>query len=284
MKNKLFNNKVIITSLLFLSLIITLVILNRPKEEILGDSNNNSDLYKALGKNELIIGIDESFPPITFKDIDGAFKGIDIELALELEKRTGVKVVFKPIEWDIIIPSLLAKQVDIIWSGMGITEERKEKVDFVTYSKSPKGVAFVVNNSSIKSREDLKSKVIAVQAGSYQEDDLKNGKIIPVNSWKEIKSMSTLPEAIMDLRIGRVDAIICGQDSASYYIEKTLNESDKFSIVDVGYGIGESGIAIRKEDKEVRIEIEKVINEIIADGTASKITMKWLGIDKYVNY
>ena len=243
-----------------------------------------SALKKLVPSGELIVGIDEAFPPVTFKQADGSYAGIDIELAQEMQKRTGVKMTAKPIEWDSIIPALISKDIDIIWSGMGITQERAQKVNFVTYSKGPKGVAFTLTSSNINSKEDLTGKVIAVQSGSYQETDLKEGKIIAVNSWKEIKSMSTLPEAILDLKLGRVDAVIAGPDSANYYIQKTLNEADKFKMVDVGYAEGQGGIGLRKEDVALQAELQKVVDEIIKDGTASKITMKWLGVDKYLNY
>ncbi len=243
-----------------------------------------SALRKAVGKDELIVGIDEAFPPISFKDIDGSYAGIDIDWAKEVEKRSGVKMTAKPIEWDSIIPALLSKDIDIIWSGMGITPERAQKVNFVTYSKGPKGVAFTLASTQINSKDELSGKVIAVQSGSYQETDLKTGKIIPVNSWKEIRSMSTLPEAILDLKLGRVDAVIAGPDSANYYIQKTLNQAEKFKMVDVGYSEGQGGIALRKEDTTIQTELQKVVEEIIKDGTASKITLKWLGVDKYANW
>ena len=268
---------------------IAVVFLTNRSEQKKTNTNNQSDqvqsaLRKALGKDELVIGIDEAFPPTSFKQIDGSYAGIDIDFAKELEARTGVKVTFKSVEWDSIIPALLRKDIDVVWAGMGITSERQQKVNFVVYSKGPKGVAFTLSDSGIKSSSDLQGKIIAVQSGSYQEQDLKDGKIIPVNSWKEIKSMSTLPEAILDLKIGRVDAVICAQEPAGYYIEKTLNESAKFKVVDVGYGVGKGGIAFRKEDETIRLEVEKVVDQIIADGAASKISMKWLGIDKYKDW
>lgn len=245
---------------------------------------NTSELALALGKNELIIGIDEAFPPTSFKGSDGEYAGIDIDFARELSARTGIKLVFKPVEWDSIIPALLAKKIDAVWSGMGITPERQEKVNFVVYAKSPKGVAFVKADSGITSKEDLAGKVIAVQSGSYQETDLKEGKLIPAGSWKELRSMSTLPEAIMDLKIGRVDVVIAGQDSAGYYIKKTLNDSSGYKVVDVGYGMGTTGIAVRKEDAALAAALETEVNAIIQDGTAGKITEKWLGINKYLNW
>jgi polar amino acid transport system substrate-binding protein len=243
-----------------------------------------SNLQKALGKDELVVGIDEAFPPVTFKDINGQMSGMDIDFAKEVEKRTGVKMVFKPVEWDNIIPSLLAKDIDIIWSGMSITPEREAKVDFVKYSQGPKGVAFVLNDSSIKTVADLQGKVIGAQSGSYQETDLKAGTIVPVGSWKDIRSFSTLPEALIDLGIGRVDAIICSPESAGYYIEKTLQQSTKFRVVEVGYGVGFGGVAFRKGSLELKSALQEVVDQIIADGTASKITMSWLGIDKYSNW
>lgn len=277
-------NITIIGSIAVLILLGVLILSREKNTDNVKTPQNQSELGIALKKDELVIGIDEAFPPTTFKEADGSYAGMDIDFALEVEKRTGVKVVFKPIEWDNIIPALLMKDIDVVWSGMGVTPEREQKANFVVYSKGPKGYAFTTSESQIKSKEDLKDKIIAVQAGSYQEEDLKNGKIIPVNSWKEIRSVSTLPEAILDLKLGRIDAVICSQDNAGYYIEKTLNESANFKVLDVGYEVGSVGIAIRKEDSEVKSALQKIVDEIITDGTASKISLKWLGIDKYQNF
>ena len=288
MKNKQMMIVVALIALLSIGVGIFFLATNNKQNEVKGANTSSdssiSNLKNVLGKDELVVGIDEAFPPVTFKDINNQMSGIDIDFAKEVEKRTGVKMIFKPVEWENIIPALLTNDIDVIWSGMSITPEREAKVDFVKYSQGQKGVAFVLNNSAINSLKDLQGKVLAAQSGSYQETDLKAGKIVPINSWKDIKSFSTLPEAIIDLGIGRVDAVICSPESAGYYITKTLQQTNKFRTIDVGYGNGISGIALRKGNDELKNALQEVVDQVISDGTASKITMSWLGIDKYISW
>ena len=135
---------VAVFTLLMVGLGVYFLATNNKQSEVKGmNANNTSTLRKVLGKDELVVGIDEAFPPITFKDIDGQMKGMDIDFAKEVEKRTGVKMKFKPVEWENIIPALLTSDIDIIWSGMSITPEREAKVDFVKVSEGTKGVAIV---------------------------------------------------------------------------------------------------------------------------------------------
>jgi len=81
-------------------------------------------------KKELIVGLDDNFPPMGFRDKSGQIVGFDIDMAKEVGKRLGVKVTFKPVEWDGIILSLNNKDIDVIWNGLTITDKRKEQISF----------------------------------------------------------------------------------------------------------------------------------------------------------
>ncbi len=281
MNKKQTQNIAIAVVLIVTATIVGLLLSNQSSNETEPIEKTTYDRIKENGI--IVVGIDEAFPPITFRDEDGNFVGSDIEFAKEAGKRMDLEVEFKPVAWDSIIPALINEDIDIVWSGMGITDERKEQIDFVKYSKGKKGVAFVLENSDIMNAEDLKDKTIAVQSGSYQETDLLDGEIIEKDSWKEVSSFATLPEALLDLSIGRVDTVISGETSALYYIENNLKDKG-FRSVDIGYDTSYSGIGLRKGDDMLKKELEKVVNEIIEDGTASKITEKWLGVDKYEDW
>ncbi len=91
--------------------------------------------------------------------------------------------------------------------------------------------------------------------------------------------MSTLPESLLDLSLGRVDAVFAGEQSSRYYINKNLSNVE-FRTVDAGYGIGYSGIGIRKEDDQLQKVLQEIIDEMISDGAATKVSEEWYGIDK----
>ncbi len=79
-------------------------------------------------KGQLIIGLDDTFAPMGFKDDKGEIVGFDIDLAKEVAKRIGVEAVFKPSEWSGIVFELKSKNIDVVWNGMTITEDRKKEI------------------------------------------------------------------------------------------------------------------------------------------------------------
>ena len=86
------------------------------------------DDIKSKGKS--IVGLDDSFPPMGFRDEKGQIVGFDIDMAKAVAEKLGVKVEFKPVDWDGVILSLNNKDIDVIWNGLSISEERKKQIDF----------------------------------------------------------------------------------------------------------------------------------------------------------
>ena len=80
--------------------------------------------------DKIVIGLDDNFPPMGFRNEGGELVGFDIDLAKEAAKRLGVEVEFKPIDWDSKEAALQSKQVDLLWNGLTITKDRSEKIAF----------------------------------------------------------------------------------------------------------------------------------------------------------
>ena len=79
---------------------------------------------------ELINGIDANFPPFAYVDKAGTPGGFDIDAVNWIAKKMGFTVKQQPLDWDGIIPNLVAKKIDFIASGMSITPERQKIVNF----------------------------------------------------------------------------------------------------------------------------------------------------------
>ena len=90
-----------------------------------------NDLEGIKVKGKLVIGLDDTFAPMGFKDEKGEIVGFDIDLAKEVAKRLGVEAEFKPTEWSGIVFELKGKKIDVVWNGMTITEERKAQIAFL---------------------------------------------------------------------------------------------------------------------------------------------------------
>ncbi len=119
-------------------------------------SKEDTSLKDIKAKGEFVVGLDDSFPPMGFKNDKGEIVGFDIDLAKEVAKKMGVKVVFKPVQWDGVVLSLNNKDIDVIWNGLTITEKRKEQINFSKPYVENKQIIVVNNDSNIKSKKRFK--------------------------------------------------------------------------------------------------------------------------------
>jgi len=237
------------------------------------EAPKESSLNGIKEKGKFIVGLDDSFPPMGFRDEKGEIVGFDIDLAKEAAKRLGVEVEFKPVDWDGVILSLKNKDIDVIWNGLTITEKRKEQIDFSKVYLENKQIIVVKNGSSIKTKADLKDKVVGLQQGSSSEEAL-NADAETAKSLKEVKKYQNNTEALLDLKNGGNDAVVVDEVVGRYYISKKPGE---YAVLEEDFGRESYGVGIRKEDKEFREALDKVLDEMKADGTADEISKKWFG-------
>lgn len=131
---KLIKKRILVGSILTLSIF------------CVGCSNNSSE--STLDKDTLIVGIDDAFAPLGFKDESGEITGFDIDLAKELAKRLNKKIIFQPIDWTMKESELKSGNIDLIWNGYTITDERKNKVDFsVPYLKNKQVIVTLADSN-----------------------------------------------------------------------------------------------------------------------------------------
>lgn len=240
-----------------------------------GSQTQDNSLTEIKEKGEFVVGLDDSFPPMGFKDDKGDIVGFDIDLANEAAKRMGLKAVFKPVQWDGVLLSLNNKDIDVIWNGLTITDKRKEQIGFSKAYLQNKQIIVVNNDSTIKGKKDLSDKVVGIQLGSSSETALASDKEVS-SSLKETRKYSNNTEALMDLAQKRVDAVIVDEVVGRYYISK---KPGLYKVLDEDFGKEDYGVGIRKDDNSFREELDKTLDAIKADGTMDKISQKWFGED-----
>ncbi len=229
------------------------------------------DDIKSKGK--FIVGLDDSFPPMGFRDEKGQIVGFDIDMAKAVAEKLGVKVEFKPVDWDGVILSLNNKDIDVIWNGLSISEERKKQIDFSEVYLQNKQIIVVQKDSTINNKKDLSSKTVGLQMGSTSEKALK-ADTSTSKSLKEVRKYSNNTEALLDLSQGRTDAVIVDEVVGRYYIEK---KPGLYKILDDNFGVEDYGVGIRKTDTSFKEKLNEALNTIKSDGTADKISQKWFG-------
>ncbi|CQR70668.1 Cystine-binding periplasmic protein precursor [Sporomusa ovata DSM 2662] len=226
-------------------------------------------------KKKIVVGLDDNFPPMGFRDDKNNIIGFDVDMAKEATKRMGVEVEFKPIDWNSKEAELSGKRVDVLWNGLTITEKRKENILFTNAYMENRQIIVVAANSPIKTKADLAGKVVGTQEGSSSIEAIEKDADA-LKSFKELKKFGDNVAALMDLKTGRLDAVVVDEIVGRYYIAKKPGE---YTILKDNFGSEEYGVGLRKEDKELLGKLQKALDEMKKDGTSAKISQQWFGED-----
>lgn len=223
-------------------------------------------------KETLVMGLDDTFAPMGFRDEKGNLIGFDIDLANEVAERIGVTIEFQPIDWSMKETELNAGNIDFIWNGYTITAERQEKVAFTKPYLENSQIIVTMADSPISSKADLSGKNVAVQAESSALDAI-NAEPDVAKSFGELSEFSTNNEAFSDLEAGRSDALVVDEVLARFYMRQ--NGQEKYKVLDEDFGDEEYGIGIRKDDTELLEKVDKALDDMKKDGTYDEIYKKW---------
>lgn len=226
-------------------------------------------------KGYFTVGLDDSFPPMGFRDDKGEIVGFDIDMAKKAAEKMGVDVKFQPCVWSGIIMELNNKNIDVVWNGMTITAERQAQINFSKPYLANRQIVIVKKDSPIKTKADLAGKKVAVQGGSTAVDAVKADEAT-FKTIGELVEFGNNTEALMDVKVGRMDAIVIDEVVGKYYLTK---EPNVYTVLEEDFGSEEYGIGIRKTDEAFRAELQKAIDDMIADGSAKEISEKWFGED-----
>ena len=234
----------------------------------------NKDSEEVEG-GELIIGVDDKFAPMGFRDKDNELTGFDIEYAIAAAEHMGMEAKFQPIDWKTKETELSSGRIDLIWNGYTITDDRKEKVLFTKPYLSNAQVVATMADSPIKALDDLDGKIIGLQALSSAADALAAN---PIES--KIKSISEYADnvlALTDLKIGRVDAVIIDEVVIDYYMSQ---EDNTFKVIGDELAPEEYGVGVKKDNEALLEKLQAALDQMNEDGTAEEISIKWFGESK----
>lgn len=236
-----------------------------------GGADAKEDKFDALKeKGELVIGLDDTFVPMGFRDESGELTGFDVDLAKEIFDRVGITPKFQAIDWSLKESELNNGNIDLIFNGYSITEERKEKVNFSDPYMDNTQIIITMADSDIMSKEDLKEKVVSVQKESSAYDavskdsdvyeNLKNGELITFDSNLDL---------FLDLEARRSDAIVLDEVFARYVL--LSKNSEDYRILEDNFGNESYGIGFRKSDLKLRDAVNEALADMMKDGTFETI-------------
>lgn len=221
------------------------------------------------GKGTIVMGCSADFPPYEFTEDDGTINGIDVEIAKAVfEDKLGYKLEIKDMEFKGIIAAVEQKAIDFGMSGMTVTDERKESVDFSdTYATAVQAIVVKKNSTKVKSDSDLANATIGVQEGTtgdiYCTDDF---------GADHVKQYDKYNLAIQALLNGQVDC--CVIDDAVAKSFAAANE--ELTVLDTAYCEEEYAIAFNKGDAKLREEFNKGLAELKEEGKLDEIIAKYI--------
>ena len=190
----------------------------------------------------------------------------------------NVAIEFKPIDWDKKEDEITSGNVDMIWNGCDIMDEYKRYMIFSEPYMDNRQILMVKkgNKQGIHNLGDLKNKVVGTQAGSNSEDYVNDNPELK-GSFAEFKTYINVKEGFRLLDAGKADVIIIDEIAARYEI---IKKPGTFELIDFTVGpVTEFGIGFRKDNAELRDRVQTTFDEMIEDGTAKKISMRWVGND-----
>ena len=224
---------------------------------------------------KLVVGLDDNFPPMGFRDEKNEIVGFDIDMAREVAKRANIEVEFKPIDWNAKEAELLGKRVDALWNGLTILEARKEKILFSDPYMVNKQIIIVKTGSPIMAKADLAGKSIGAQEGSSAVTAMESDKDLS-SKFKETKLFGDNIAALMDVDAGRLDVVVVDEVVGRYLVNK---KPDNYVVLADDFGTEDYGVGFRKDDEATRNKVNDALNEMKKDGKAAEIAQKWFGAD-----
>lgn len=227
---------------------------------------------KVEAVKKYTFGTDATYPPFEFEK-DGKYIGIDIDIIHAIGKEEGFEVELKPMNFKGIIPAITAKQIDGAIAGISITEERKQTVSFSEpYFKA--GLTLVVreDNTTIKSPEDLKGKIIAIKKGTT---GAKTADELAAKYGAKVNYYDSSPAMYQEVANKNADVTVEDYPVVSYMLSTDTNS--KLKIVGERLNGDYYGIAVGKGNDELLKKINDGLKKLQDNGKLDEIIKSYLG-------
>lgn len=238
-----------------------------------GCSNSKSSPNQEA--KTLVIGVDDTFAPMGFRDKNNNLVGFDIDYAKAAAKKMGTTVKFQPIDWSTKEAELSSGRIDLIWNGYTITDDRKKKVLFTKPYLKNSQVIVTRADSNISKLDDIAGKVVGLQSQSSAADALNSNPI--KSKIKTVTEYKTNDLALTDLKNGRLDAVVIDEVVINYYMSIQKNS---YKVLGDSLAPEEYGVGVKKGNETLLNKLQKALDEMNQDGSAAKISEKWFGANK----
>ncbi len=234
-----------------------------------GEEKTDWEYIEDRGK--IIVGLDDTFAPMGFRDKDNNIVGFDIDLAKATFKEMGLEVEFKAIDWTAKEAELTSKKIDCIWNGLSVTPDRIKNLSMSKrYCANRELVMSLDKNINIKDPKELKNYKIATQADSAAADDIKAHELY--DEFKDnVTEYKTYDQALLDMKAGRVDVVVIDEVYATY----NNQNKEKLYESEFNFGSDDYAVGFRKGDTQLTEKFNEALKAVIDSGEAEKISKDW---------
>jgi len=220
----------------------------------------------------------EPYPPFSSKDASGTWVGFEMDLMKAVCETEKMNCELVEVAWDGIIPALTEKKIDVIWSSMSITEERKKVIDFTNmyYDSANTMIGLAADDTKIdmNAPDSMKGKVIGVQTSTIHANFIEKY----FGSAAEVKLYDTLDNALADLAAGRLDYVSESSTSLAPFLAANPTFTTKITWpLDPIFGEGVGG-GVRKEDTALKDELNTGIAAVIKSGQYDEMIKAYPGL------
>lgn len=229
-------------------------------------------------RNAIIVGLQSGYPPFEFRDEKNQIVGFDVDLSKLIAKKLGKELIIQDMEFEGEILSLKQGKIDLIVSGMDITPERQKEIAMIPYHGQTTThfslIFWKTIPTNVKSLEDianLPNSIVSVETGTTPEAFIKHFPNI------QARSLQGSLAPFMDVKYGKSSANLVSEEVAAYL--QTQSPEIKILRIPIPekFHMSGIGIGIKKENSQLILQVEQIIQELKTTGELQQLEKKWLG-------
>lgn len=237
-------------------------------------SKTETTKAEATKVEKLVIGLDDTYPPMEFRDDNNNLVGFDVDFITAVAEKMGAEIEFQPVAWDGIFGGLEAGRYDCIVSSVSMTAERMEKFEFTKpYLANGQVIVVKPGDTSITKPEDLAGKKVGVQTETTADQACK--KYLEKMQF-ELTRYDEIIQTFEAMATGRLDCIVVDYAVALEYVTK---QPEKYAITTTQLTNEPIAVCFKKGNTELRDMVQSAIDELRKEGKLSELSNKWFKDD-----
>lgn len=239
------------------------------------DTKTEESAENTEDKTTFTVGFDAEYPPYGYMDENGEYTGFDLELAEAVCELEGWELVKKPINWDSKDMELDSGSIDCIWNGFTMNGREDDYTFSIPYVDNSQ-VIVVSETSGIEKLEDLKGKIVGVQAASAALDLLKSeeegGQKALADTFGSLNEFADYNTAFTELQAGALDALAIDVGVANYQIK---SRGEGYTILSETLNTEQYAIGFKKGNQELCDIVNADLEKLTDDGTVAELAEKY---------